>query len=231
MRANKDLRIVHNWLSANKLNLNIAKTEYVLIGSRQRINRLDIQPSINIDKQSVKRVKHSKVLGVQIDEHWSKHIEFIAGKISSGIGAIKKAKEFVDRNTLVLIYNALVQPHFDYCCEVWDVLGKTLSDRLQKLQNRAARIIMNFKNDSGQSLLARNSLGWINLEERRAQIKAKLMYISIKNLASERLSNLFQNSNTTYDYDLRGSSTRLCLPRPKTEFMKKSFSYNGAWKI
>ena len=82
----------------NKLNLNIAKTEYVLIGSRHRINSLDIQPSINIDKQSVKRVKHSKVLGVQIDEHlaWTKHIEFIAGKISSGIGAIKKAKEFVD---------------------------------------------------------------------------------------------------------------------------------------
>ena len=71
----------------------------------------------------------------------------------------------MDRNTLVLIYNALVQPHFDYCCEVWDVLGKTL--------------------------LAHNSLGWINLEERRAQIKAKLMYKSINNLAPERLSNLF----------------------------------------
>ncbi len=140
---------------------------------------------------------------------------------SSGIGAIRKAKEFVDRNTLVLIYNALVQPHFDYCCEIWDVLGKTLSDRLQKLQNRAAKIIMNYKNESGQSLLARNALGWINFEERRAQMKARLMYKSIKNLAPERLSNLFQNSSTIYDYDLRGSSTRLCLPKPKTEFLKK----------
>ncbi len=160
------------------------------------------------------------MLGVQIDEHldWSKHIEFIADKISSGIGAIREAKEFVDRNTLVLIYNALVQPQFDYCCEIWDVLGQTLSDRVQKLQNRAARIIMNYKNESGQSLLARNSLGRINLEERSAQMKARLMYKSINNLAPERLSNLFQNSSTTYDYDLRGSSTRLCLPKPKTEF-------------
>ena len=47
------------------------------------------------------------------------------------------------------------------------------------------------------------------------------MYKSINNLSPERLSNLFQNSNTIYDYDLRGSSTRLCLPRPKTKFMKK----------
>ena len=59
-RANEDLRNVHNWLSANKLNLNIAKTEYVLIGSRHRINSLDIQPSINIDKQSVK-IKGSNI--------------------------------------------------------------------------------------------------------------------------------------------------------------------------
>ena len=78
-------------------------------------------------------------------------------------------------------------------------------------------------------ILARSSLGWTNFEERRAQIKAKLMYKSINNLAPERLSNLFQNSNTVYDYDLRGSSCRLCLPRPKTEFVKKSFSYNGAY--
>ena len=89
-RANEDLKNVRNWLSANKLNLNIAKTEYVLIGSRYRINSLDVQPSINIDKQSVKRVKHTTVLGVQIDEHlnWEEHIESIASKISSGIGAI-----------------------------------------------------------------------------------------------------------------------------------------------
>ena len=58
-RANEDLKNVRNWLSANKLNLNIAKTEYVLIGSRYRINSSDVQPSINIDKQSVKRDKHT----------------------------------------------------------------------------------------------------------------------------------------------------------------------------
>ena len=65
---------------------------------------------------------------------------------SLGIGAIRKLKEFVDRNTLVLVYNALIQPHFDYCCEVWDTIGKVQAERLQKFQNRAARLIMNFKN-------------------------------------------------------------------------------------
>ena len=35
-----------------------------------------------------------------------------------------------------------IEPYFSYCAPVWDGLGHTLSDRLQKLQNRAARVIM-----------------------------------------------------------------------------------------
>ena len=229
-RANEDLLNVQKWLSVNKLSLNIATTEYVLIGSRFRINNMDIQPRVKIDRKPIKRVKNTRVLGVQVDEHlnWEKHIECIASKISSGIGAIRKLREFVDRNTLVLVYNALIQPHFDYGCELWDAIGKCLSERLEKLQNRAARLIMNFKNESGQSDLACNALGWISFEERMAQIKARLMYKTVNKLAPQRLCNLFQNSNMVSAHNLRGFSTKLFIPRPRTKFLKKSFSYNGA---
>ena len=76
----------------------------------------------------------------------------------------------------MLVYNALIQPHFDHCCEVWDELDKGLIERLQKLQNRAARLIMNFKNEHGQSILARTSLSWTSHEERGTVMKARLMY-------------------------------------------------------
>ena len=228
--ANKDLKNIKVWLSSNKLSLNIAKTEYILIGSRSKINSMDVQPTVKIDTCPIKRVKSAKVLGVEIDENlnWEKHIEYIASKVSSGIGALKKLKEFVDRDTLVLVYNALIQPHFDYCCEVWDELGKGLGERLQKLQNRAARVVMNFKNEHGQSILARTALGWTSLEERRALMKAKLMYKTVNQLAPQRLCNIFQSSNTVNSYNLRGSSTGLFIPRSRTEFFKKSFSYSGA---
>ncbi len=95
-------------------------------------------------------MKCTKVLGVQLDEHlkWTQHIEYIVKKISSGIAVIRKLREFIDTSTLVLVYNALIQPYFDYCCAVWDTLGKGLSERLQKLQNRAARLIMNLNNET-----------------------------------------------------------------------------------
>ena len=82
-------------------------------------------------------------LGVQIDEHltWARHVENIAKKIASAIGALKRVRQFIDTDTALKIYEALIQPHFDYCSIVWDGLSNTLNDKLQKLQNRVARAI------------------------------------------------------------------------------------------
>ena len=167
------------------------------------------------------------MLGVQLDEYlkWNQHIEYIVKKISSGIAVIRKLREFIDTSTLVLVYNALIQPYFDYC---WDTLGKGLSERLQKLQNRAARLIMNLKNEHGQSALALKSLGWKLLEERRVEMKARMMYKTVNKLAPSGLCDLFQNVYEITDYNLRGSSTRVYIPMPRTEFLKQSFCYNGA---
>ena len=75
---------------------------------------------------------------------------------------------------------------------VFPLHGKGLIERLKKLQNRAARLIMNFKHEHGQSILARTSLGWTSLKERRAVTKAELMYKTINHLAPKRLCNMFQ---------------------------------------
>ena len=165
----------------------------------------------------VKKVKNTKVFGVQLDENlnWEKHIDYISSKISSGIRAIKRLREFVDQSTLVKVYNALIQPYFDYCSEVWDSFNKGLSDRLQKLQNRAAKMIMGLKSEHGQSAIALKSLGWKTLEERRAQLKAKLMFKTVNNLAPQRLCDIFKNVDEIHNYNLRGSSTKLYIPKPK----------------
>ena len=46
---NLDLMCVKEWFQANKLSLNVAKTEFLLIGSRYNLKNIDKQPSNNID--------------------------------------------------------------------------------------------------------------------------------------------------------------------------------------
>ena len=48
---------------------------------------------------------------------------------------------YISKETAIQIYNALIMPQFDYCSPIWDCLSGCLSDKLQKLQNHAARVI------------------------------------------------------------------------------------------
>ena len=161
---NIDLENIRKWLIANKLTLNMAKTEFMLIGSRQRLGTFTSSPALVINGTLVNQVSTSKSLGVIIDENltWNDHIDKLAKKIASSIAALKRVRQFVPPSTLLCIYNALIQPHFDYCSVVWGNCSIKLSDKVQKLQNRAATVLTYSSFDTDASLLL-ESLGWKNL--------------------------------------------------------------------
>ena len=117
----------------------------MITGSRQRLSIQCDDVEIRIDDQTVKKGNHTKSLGLTIDDHpsWCKRVEEICKNVSSAIGALKLERPFTLKETAIPIYNAaFIISQFDYCCSVWDCLSGNLSDKLQKLQNRAARIII-----------------------------------------------------------------------------------------
>ena len=146
-------------------------------------------------------------------------------KISSAIGALRRIRSLISQSTAVQIYNALIQPHFDYCAPVWDGLSSYLCEKLQKLQNRAARVILQAKYETSSSLLL-ETLKWDRLSLRRRKQKATMMFKSLNGLAPVYLHDLFSERHT--DYDLRDSFRKLNLPKPRTDYLKRSFGYSGA---
>ena len=101
----------------------------------ERLHTFQSAPNLTINGTPIKQVSQAKSLGVYVDENlsWTTHINGITKKIASSIGALKRVRPFVPVNTLMTIFNSLVQPHFNYCCEVWDSCCKTLAVKLQKL--------------------------------------------------------------------------------------------------
>ena len=74
-----------------------------------------------------------------------------------------------------------------------------------------------------------NNLKWKTLETRRFHTKATLVYKILKDLSAPQLSNSFVKlSDTNINYSLRNIKTDLALPRPYTNFLKRSFNYSGA---
>ena len=69
---NRDLSNIHKWLLYNKLTLNSTKTEFMLIGSRQKLSTLSESLELSIDNIPIKQVPTTKSLGIQV-ENFSKH--------------------------------------------------------------------------------------------------------------------------------------------------------------
>ena len=116
-RLNYDLNNIKTWLEANKLSLNVAKTEFLLLGSSARLFSLVKTPSIELSNVPINQVHFAKSLGVTIDEtlSWNKQIDLCCAKISKAINGLKLARPFFPQHVLIMIYNALVLPLFDYC--------------------------------------------------------------------------------------------------------------------
>ena len=190
--VNMDLDRIRIWLAANKRTLNTTKTEFLLIESRQRLSTLERNPIIEINKFPIKQVSTSKSLGVHIDGNlsWDCHINEISKKIASGISAIKRIRYFLPLEILLNVYNSLVQPHFDYCNVVWGNCSKNLSSKLQKMQNRAARVLTFSNYDCSTSELFQN-LKWSKLVHQRAVRKSIMMHSIFNNTAPEYLTSRF----------------------------------------
>ena len=102
-----------------------------------------------------------------------------------------------------------------------------MKNRLQKFQNRAARVITgaNYDVRSGDLL---KILRWEPLEVRRNYLKAIFMYKILNGHTAPNLKEYFRSNNEIdNNYNLR-NETDLALPMPKKEFGKKYFNYNGA---
>lgn len=227
--TNKDLSNIKQWLLANKLSLNATKTEHMFIGSDDNLNKTRNLSQIDIDGHKVKSVKFTKCLGVYIDERlaWDEHVDCMSKKISQAIAGLKQARPLVSKEVALAIYNSLIQPLFDYCDVVWDNLTAFQATRLQKLKNRAGRVITQQGYDV-RSYVIREELGWKVLQETRDYHKVVLVHKALNNLAPPYLLEYLHLCNYSENYNLRDRDTKIALLKPKTNYLKDSFAYNAA---
>ena len=220
-------------MESNRLSLNVTKTQTILIGGRKKLK--DIENSgpqnlqIAIDQEPVSKIKHFRYLGIEVDQFlsWEGHISALIKKISSGIGVLRHGKRYVPLTTVQSMYKSIIEPHFRFCCSVWGVCSATALNKLQRLQNRAARIATSSPYDTpSQPLLEK--LGWQTIRELIDMQTATMVYWSINDEAPDYLSTLFERLSQNTIKELRNTKTNLKLPLLKTSNGQKCFSYRGA---
>ena len=105
---------VCEWLKCNKLSLNALKTEFMMMGTSQKLSNLDIDPFMTpfkliLNNYEIRRVKKTKYLGMIVDDSLTSedHIDYITLKINRGIG-INMGK--LDNLSLKSLYYYYIKP-------------------------------------------------------------------------------------------------------------------------
>ena len=202
----------------------------MIIGLNYSLNNKVHDYPVRLNGKLISRTNSFECLGVVLDERlrWDLHVEKTCKKVGGGIAVMKRIKHFVPVDTLQTIYRAMIQSYFDYCSPLRGNCFAYLKEKLQRFQNRAARIIAgaNYETNSADVL---ESLGWETLEERRKRNKSILMYRILNNRTAPNLKEVFTRNNELQGYhDLRSRCTDLALPNPKRDFLKNSFRYSCA---
>ena len=111
-------------------------------------------------------------------------------KVSRGIGMLCLGKRYLPLEIVQMMYRRLVEPYCRYCCPVWCSANSTNLQRLQKLQNRAARIVSESPYDAHSEPLIKE-LGWFTIKQMIHTETVKIVYKALHNEAPECLKELF----------------------------------------
>ena len=226
---NTDIKTQEQWLDANKLSLSLVKTEYMIIASSPELKHIDFSPLIKLAGKPIKHVLKTDYLGLIIHEKlsWVDYISTLTKKISSAVAAIKNVN-FLPCKTLITLYESLVESRLRYCNTVWGNCGLTLKNKLQSLQNRAARVVTWTKYGCVEPDQLLKNLRWLNVQQLIDFDTAVMVHKSINNKAPPYLTSLFSKSSSVHNHDTRTANLNLFPTHTRLKFGQKCFSHYGS---
>jgi hypothetical protein len=227
---NDVLKGVSEWYYANRLVLNVDKSQSMLIGKKTESDiRNDF--AVVLNGVPVERVQNTKYLGLHIDENlkFDSHINELIKKLSAKLSWFSRLRHIVTRDILILTYKTYIQPIIDYACTVWGC-SNAYVNLIQRFQNRAARIVCsNFDivNTRGEDLV--RQLKWQTIQQRINYFLSTQMYNCIHGNAPDYLVNSIVMACEASDVNTRVNDTlNVQVPFCRTDIMKRSFIYRGS---
>ena len=190
------------WLRLNKLSLNLKKTHFILF-RRQRA-KVMIADKLIVDNVEIDQLEYTKFLGVVIDQNltFHKHIQYIKGKISRGVGILYKCRLFFNQNTRQSLYNAFIYPYFNYCITVWGNTFQSYLDPLVKLQKRAVRVVAGAKKyDHTEPIF--DTLKILRLNQIYIYAVQCFLFKFYRNMLPSFFDDFYQYNNVNHDHDTR----------------------------
>ena len=226
---NRELRHVKKWLDANKLSLNIDKTNFVVFHSPAR--KLAEPIVLKFGRKKISRTDHVRFLGVLLDETlgWKPHLVELSRKLSRSVGIFYKLRHYVPADTLKTVYYALFYPFLTYGITVWGATYDKFLNPVRIAQKKVVRA-MTFSEPTAHSSPLFHDLKLLNFDDLHELLIAVFVYECHNNFAPSHFADYFTQTSHIHSHNTRSAARGdFFMVRKNTlQYGLRSISFNGA---
>jgi exonuclease III len=219
---------IHNWTTHHRLMMNDDKTEFLIIGSRQQLAKINIS-NVHVGSSEILPVNSVRDLGAWLDETMSMdvHIGKICSKAFRGLYKIRQIRKFLSEESTKTLIHAFVTVHLDYCNSLLSGVPQRQMDRLQKVFNAAARVVYYIPRYAHITPVLMR-LHWLPISYRIKFKIALLVFKALKDMAPTYIRELLELKPLSR-YALRSDTQNLLkVPRTKCKtFGDRAFAVAG----
>ena len=204
---------------------NESKTELLIIGKKTHLAKMKFN-TLTIGDETITAVPCAKNLGVFIDDELSmrKQIISVVTKCNYQLRVLWSIRRFINIEAAKTLATCLILSRIDYCNSLYFGLPDVLLDKLQKVQNAAARFVFKMKK-SDHITNALRRLHWLPV---RYRIRFKIALITYKSLHDQGPPYLKNLLNTSPKARNTRSNHHLVIPRTKLKSAgDRSFSVSA----
>ena len=203
---------VRTFLDDNKLSNNGEKTEFLIAGTKQQLKKL-VFDTIEVGDVKITKMANVRDLGIKLDEHMSM-VPQVNQICRTGYYHLKNFASFrraLSKKDTETIIHAFVTSILDNGNSLLYGISKKYLNKLQVLQNSAARVVENLQKYD-HITETRKKLHWLPVEARIIFKILKFTWQCLNNMAPIYLTNLIKETDN--GRNLRNNkSTRLKVPR------------------
>ena len=138
------------------------KCEVLRVGRKRAM----VQNDYILHGKTLATADSAKYLGVTIasDLRWNKHIDTIIGKANRTLRFLKRNLKMNSTALKSTAYRTLIRPSLEYGCTVWDPYTQGNIYKLEMVQRRAARFVLDGNNNTSSVGDMLYELGWTSLK-------------------------------------------------------------------
>ena len=131
--------IMQKWFDENHMVLNPGKYHYLVLGNRSNSD------TINLNGTKLASSSYEKLLGILIhrDSSFDKHIKSLCRKAGQKLNVLARISNYVTRDQKSLLLNLIIKSQFSYCPLIWMSCSRSLNNLINRIHERALRLIHN----------------------------------------------------------------------------------------